>query len=85
MSADARLDELYRKFNSSLNLVTNVMTPEGRKVACTWVHIKKFRDMFESGVSNGHEDVTCMVTGDSLEEVIRKVAEMEDAFSQNGG
>lgn len=84
MSADDKLKALHDVFAGILNLTTNVMTPEGRKIACTWVHTTKFRDPFESGVSNGHEDVTCTVTGDNLEEVIRKVAEMEADFKESG-
>lgn len=90
MSADDVLKELYKKrtqrgiFDATLNLVTNIMTPEGRKLSCTWIHTTKFRDPFEGGISNGHEDITCTVQGDNLEEVIRKVALMEDEFSQSG-
>lgn len=87
MSADGKLRDIHNPhsgFSGVLNLTTNILTPEGRKIACTWIHTTIKRDPFESGISNGHTDTVCMVTGDSLDEVMRKVAEMEADFKENG-
>lgn len=76
MSADAKLKDLHAVFSGILSITTNVMTTEGRKIACTWIH--------EAKLKPEDKDITCTVSGDSLEEVIRKVAEMEADFEENG-
>jgi hypothetical protein len=83
VSADNKLKDLHSVFAGILNITTNIMTPEGGKIACTWVHTTKKAIGYQGDAIDPTETV-CMVSGDSLEEVIRKVAEMEDDFKENG-
>lgn len=83
MSADGKLKDLHAVFAGILNITTNVMTPEGRKISCTWVHTTK-KPIGYQGDAIDPIDTTCTVTGDTLDEVIRKVTEMEADFKENG-
>lgn len=62
--------------NAPLKIVTNVMTPDGRRVCVAWLHTKTLPV---------GQTQRCMVLGHNLDEALRKVEKLEDDFVEAAG
>ena len=67
MNADQRLTEVHERLQGILKIVTNIMTPEGRRIVICW---------------RRPDGTHCMVTGELLDEALRKVIDLEEQFEQ---
>lgn len=67
MTADDRLKQVHERLRSQLQITTNIMTPDGRRLATAWIR---------------NDGTPCLVMGVSLDECFRKVLELEADFEE---
>jgi hypothetical protein len=72
MDAD-RVQEAHEKVRGIMKITTNVMTPDGRRIVVAWNHYDP----------NQPVATRCMVMGNTVDEALRKVINLEEQFEED--